>query len=421
MHESESVEYACPGEKAPVSRAVHLGRLTRYYPACRQCMHRGDTSGLSPKQLKRLAETHSRPAAQPLFHEEGAAGVYRNELEPETAQRLAAAFGVWSQRNGPQAAVPPVIVLGGDGSPWTPELTAAVGEGLRWAGCQVVDVGQVSAACLAFALTQLQASGGILVSHRNEPLQTVGLSFWAPGAWPLSAGGELEAVRALFEAGVNRPTRRFGSLRRFQAEPAYLASLADHYHALRPLRFLLDSRCGPVTGYLDKLMRSVACQALPCRIATAHAADQIRNANAHFAAQLDEAGERLFLWDERGHRIDSEQLLVLIAGHLLAERPEAVVVVEQGVSLATIQKLQQLGARVVVSGSRRSDMAQAMSQHQAHLGGGFHNRLWYPIAPNTSPPSPAPPLADALATLTHLLVLLSQSDRPLSDRFGGGQ
>jgi hypothetical protein len=47
-------------------------------------------------------------------------------------------------------------------------------------------------------------------------------------------------------------------------------------------------------------------------------------------------------------------------------------------------------------------MARSMAEHRARLGGGPSGRLWYGSA------------ADALQTLTHLLVLLSQSDRPLS-------
>lgn len=420
MHEPESIEYSCPGEKAPISRAVHLGRLARYDPACRQCMHRGDTAGLSPKQVKRLTETHDRRASRTLFHEEGIAGVYLNELNPETAKRLASAFGVCLRNSDPQTAEAPVVVLGGDGSPWTPELTAAVGEGLRWAGCHVVDVGQVSAACLTFAIMHLQASGGVLVHHRNEPFQTVGLKFWAAGAWPLSAGGALEAVQRLFESGVDRPTRRFGSLRRFQADNPYVASLAEHYHAMRPLRLVLDTRCRPLAAYLEKLTHSVACQFLENRITAERLPDEIRDAQAHFAVQVDEDGERLFLWNELGQRIDHEQLLVLVARHLLADEPEAVVVVEQDTSAPTIQTLAHLGVQVVVSGSRRSQMAQAMGEHRARFGGGASGRLWYapptPAENTRCPPCPAPPSADALATLTHLLVLLSQTDQPLSKR-----
>lgn len=362
MHEQQRVEYHCPGEKAPITRALHLGRLTSYYPACRQCPRRDDTAGLSTKQVKRLTETQCRGERRSLFHAEGVAGVYLNDFHPKTAKDLAAAFGVYLGRAEVEAAQAPVVVIGGDGRPLTPEVTAAVSEGLRWAGCHVVDIGQASAACLAFAIEQVQASGGILVGNPTSLAQTVGLRFWAAGARPLSAGPALEAVRNLFEAGTDRPTRRYGSLRRFQADIPYLASLAEQYHALRPLRFVLDTNCRPLLGYLEKLLRPVACELLPCRTTSEQLPSQIQADKAHFGARIDDDGQRLLLWDERGQRVDSERLLGLIARHRQADQPGSDIVVEQDAS----------------------------------------GRLWYG---NT---------ADALQTLTHLLVLLSQSDRPLS-------
>ena len=86
-------QYRCPGEQHPISRAVHLGRLAAFYPACRQCdsprRHRHDLAApgraVGRNQL-------ARPAAS-LFHDEGAGGVYLNDLTPAAAKDIAAAFG----------------------------------------------------------------------------------------------------------------------------------------------------------------------------------------------------------------------------------------------------------------------------------------------------------------------------------------
>ena len=48
-----------------------------------------------------------------------------------------------------------------------------------------------------------------------------------------------------------------------------------------------------------------------------------------------------------------------------------------------------------------------MRQHDALLGGGPSGRLWHAVG--------RLPLADALRTLTLLLVLLSRDDSPLSE------
>ena len=51
-------------------------------------------------------------------------------------------------------------------------------------------------------------------------------------------------------------------------------------------------------------------------------------------------------------------------------------------------------------------MAEALRRHGAACGGSPDGRLWYGGA--------GVPLPDALHTLTHLLALLSRSDRPFS-------
>ena len=95
---------------------------------------------------------------------------------------------------------------------------------------------------------------------------TVGLKFWAHGE-PLSQGGLLDEIAAALQSRtgeglVDRPSRRFGSLRRFAATEVYLSEFRPAYHALRPLRFVLDCELGPVVPTWE-LIRTVACRIVP--------------------------------------------------------------------------------------------------------------------------------------------------------------
>ena len=53
-------QYRCPGERHPISRAIHLSRLAAFYPACRQCQHRHDTGQLPPQTLQRIQQVERR-------------------------------------------------------------------------------------------------------------------------------------------------------------------------------------------------------------------------------------------------------------------------------------------------------------------------------------------------------------------------
>ena len=468
-------QYHCPGEAHPISRAVHLGRLAAFYPACRQCPRRDDTGTLSPRRVAQLAETSSRGQPRSLFHAEGAGGVYLNDLTPAVAKDIAAAFGAlmreaaWdgglgtlvpseggtrkpevriAEDSNPQFAIPdPSILLAGDGRPLTAELVAAAAEGLRSTGCNVVDIGPSTAACLAFAVHHLQAAGGVLVGNPGEDSHTAGLKFWMAGPRPLSAGGSLEPIVQRYQAGVERPARCYGELRRFQADRPYLAQMSEHYHALRPLRVVVDSASRPTVDFLQRLAATVACEIIPTRSTRSDLPRQILDDAAHFAVCIDGDGEMCLALDEQGRAVSPERLLLLLAcfSHDKGRTADSVpllrrssaecnplpgtackqavahgsekcgpagqssvksVVLETETSRAIADRLERLGMQIVTSSPRRADMYSSMVEHVAALGGGPSGRFWHSEA--------GLPLCDALMTVTRLLIALSCADEPLS-------
>ena len=194
-------------------------------------------------------------------------------------------------------------------------------------------------------------------------------------------------------------------MRRVDAQAAYLAGLSPFYHALRPLHVAINAPCPPVIEYLRTLTAQVACRLLPCL--SGHVADAVRAAGAHFGITIEDDGETCRLWDEQGRPVPSERLLLLLARHLLTQQSGATVVVEAGSSPALAGQIAALGGRAVTADPARAAMAAAMREHEALLGGGPSGRLWHAVG--------RLPLADALRTLTLVLVLLSRDDRPLSE------
>jgi phosphomannomutase len=303
---------------------------------------------------------------------------------------------------------------------------AAAAEGLRSAGCNVVDIGPSTAACLAFAVHHLQAAGGVLVGNPGDDSHTVGLKFWAPGPSPLSAGGSLEPIMDRYvvfrsakvapfrgakgdyataiDSPALEPARNYGELSRFQADRPYHAQMSEHYHALRPLRVVVDSASRPTLDFLQRLAAAVACEIIPSRSTRNDLPQQIRDDAAHFAVCIDGDGETCLALDEQGRTVPPEHLLLLLASY--KKEHGEVLVLETETPQAVADRLEQLEKRVVTSGPRRADMYAAMRQHGATLGGGPSGRFWHSEA--------GLPLCDALMTVTRLLMLLSRSDEPFS-------
>ena len=386
---------------------MHLGRLSRFYPGCRECSHRDQTATLSARLVKRLAETRRQDDPDPLFGADGASGVYLNQLDPAWARKIARALGTRLYREMTGEEARPEVVIAGDGRLFTPELLAAVAEGLRWAGCGVIDVGAATAPCTAYAVAHLGAAAGVLVGNPTVRVHTVGLRFWAKEARPL--GTELLAyLSQVASAEVDRPVRKSGPSRRFQAEIPYLGDMAHSYHALRPLRFVLDTASEPLACYLAKLLEPVACRAIRCRVLPGELAKQIVEDRAHFAVRIDDDARRCRLIDDRGRDVAGERFCSLIAEHLTAEQSNRPIVLEDGTPVEAARRITNQGAQVFTCSSEALEIDRVMRRTGAIFAGGPDGRFWYPSTDGHNS-------ADALVTLTHLLRLLSQSDRRLSE------
>lgn len=445
---NEPASYRCPGERYEISRSVHLGRLASFYPACRTCPHRDETGTLSAKRTKQIIAARGRGSSTDLFYQEGIAGVELNEIEPSMAHRAAVALADYlrAEDSAPANSEPPpcpaasagcTIVIAYDGRPVTAELVAAAADGLRYGGCHVVDIGPQSAPCLARSIDALGAAGGFYLGNGPSLRHTVGLKFWSAGGRPLSAGAGLESVAKRMRDGVPRPTRRFGTLARFQPEDAYRSRLQSYFHGLRPLRIALDCRCQPMRRDLDQLAADVACQFLPP--AAAREAPGGKTSVIHFHFWIDGDGEGCRVQDEQGQTIDGHRLLSMLAKHGLDQECDAIVIESRAdapqprVSRKASPNLFQRernsveevtfrppltassAAAVEAIDSSRAAMDRAMRESCATIGGGNSGRIWF---------GHDPPLPDALETLARLLVILSKSDRPLSevaasDIFGG--
>ncbi len=408
--------YQCPGENQPISRSIHLGRLASFYHACKSCPHRSDIELVTDQHA--AEQFAARKSSAMLFGNEGIVGSYLSNIGTSEARTIATAFGILLARKSKLPTPRPVVVVASDGRPMTAELMASASEGLRLAGCDVVDIGFATSPCIVFAINHLNTGGGLLIGNpTGQPLE-IGLKFWAAGGEPLSAGGQLDQLKNLLENGVNRPTRTGGNTRRFRADVPYLACLTRYFHALRPLRFVLDTPSGQLQRYLIQLATAVSCeitllgrQAVANTTAATPPLDRIAagvlERKAHFGVWIDGDGEAWQLVDERGRQIEAERMACLLMDGILGERPQSSVVVEDTTHNWISKRLLDRGGRVHCTVPSREASFAALRTTNAVLGGGPSGRFWF---------AESSPTIDALRALAVLLTTLSQSDRHLSER-----
>jgi len=438
------VEFLCPGDRHPIDRAVHLARLASFYPPCRDCPHREDAGTMSKRRI-RLLKARSAEKNGPQFHSEGFTTHVQSPAAAKDIERVAGAFSHAVCQG--DAASQPTILLAGDGRATTIGLVQAASEAIRRSGVAVIDLGAATAGCLQAATVRFRACGALFIQTRQENRLFADASFWNADARPLSLDFGLDAVKRAFDA-PRPPRRRMAAVRRMSGHRPYLDSLRPHFHALRPLRLRVQTASHAAIGYLDALRQAVACRFV-------YEARDAEHNDCHFGIRIDGRGEACWLTDERNATVDPAVLLLCLAGfyrarpgqdvtgadepcatsspplppwaHAHPEPPQEllpaapaspathqipatraslpVIVLEEATPLEIERRLTESGFGVVRSQPARAAIFAAMCEHHALLGGGPSGRIWH---------GGRAPVLDALRVLTAMLVLLSQSDRPLS-------
>jgi len=416
----ETLEYTCPGDSRPISRATHLSRLATFFPACRECVHRNDTGGLAATTLDRLLRSQHRVARPTLFTDEGVRGVHRNELTRADADRLAAALAwlSWQDRprklgDDPSTHSAPVIVVGHDTRPAARDLLAGVLAGLVRSGCRALEIGTVSDACFRFAVDHLQADAGIRVTGDGHPESWIGLDAVSGRGRPLSRSAGLEAWEHAAENRHPRPTRIAGHRRAFQATEVYEATLRRHLLASRPLAICLLAPEGTQRDSLERLLEPLAWNLLehdardtPSSRRRERVAELTRQHRADVGIAWDHDRDRAWFCDETGTPIDPFRLFVLLATRILALYPGRSVVLAAACAERLASTIRQLGGRPrSFAGSSRASTWQAIHDHDAVLGLDPHGTTWC---------SEHAPTHDPLLVVAHLLQTLDRHDRPLS-------
>ncbi|MCA9039431.1 MAG: hypothetical protein KDA65_03690 [Planctomycetaceae bacterium] len=436
---SESVlEYCCPGETEPISRAVHLSRLAAYYPKCQHCPHNQETGSLAVSLPKgKTVATNSKPQPVPsgeLFRSEGVRGVYLNEINRTKAEQLTAAFArlLWQQtplmgrrerepdpRKRPRtvnSVHAPKVVVGYDQRPAAPDLVMGVCSRLRLMGCEVIDIGLTTKPCFLHTVHHLEGASGILVTGANAETSSIGLDFVGAGAVPWSLPGRLSTLQSSWENPASRPKRQSPPQRTFQAFVPYEASLWKHFHALRPLTVAVASPSRLVLRTLDRLFESLPCTLKTINLSPRHVVMRtaedidvqelksfVEENSADFGFLIEEDGMRCQLLDEQGELIGSDELTLMLAELLLdVRRPVLLNAADHETLIAT---LRMLGLTVLTSITTHEETSQQLAAQNGLLAGGTEGYFWY---------NNLFPTADAILTMAHVLQMLSKQVKPLS-------
>jgi len=314
-------------------------------------------------------------------------GQLGTELDEEIAYRIGRAYAEFLK--------PKNVVLGGDIRLTSVALKAALSEGIRDAGADVIDIGMVGTEEVYFATSHLQADGGIEVTASHNPIDYNGMKPIREGSRPISSDTGLLDIKRLAEANEFFPAEasKRGAYKQLSVLDAYLDHLFTYVDlsSIKPMRLVMNAGNGAAGHVVDALEARFTALNLPIELIKifnepdgtfpngipnpilhenrAPTIDAVLEHKADMGIAWDGDFDRCFLVDEKGSFIEGYYIVGLLADAFLLKNPGAKIVHDPRLTWNTIEMVEQGGGEAIQSKTGHAFIKERMRSEDAVYGG----------------------------------------------------
>ncbi len=402
-------------ETAPASPAIPAARPGRASPQFTADQLPMEVFNHEPAHAPSTESTVNLPAS--IFRAYDIRGVVGQTLTEEIVYEIGRALGSEAFARGQQT-----VVVARDGRLSGPTLSEALGNGLRAAGRDVIDIGRVPTPVLYFATHYLNTGSGVMLTGSHNPPDYNGLKMVLKG--DTLAEGDIQALRRRIEKGDY--TSGSGSYGRQDILADYLQTITQDVKLKRPLKVVVDCGNGVAGEAAPRLLRALGCDVveLYCEVDghfPNHHPDPSQLENLHdliaavprhqadLGLAFDGDGDRVALVDARGGVIWPDRQLMLYAKDVLSRNPGASIIFDVKCSRHLVKFITKHGGQPLMWKTGHSLIKRKMKETGALLAGEmsghiFFKERWFGFD-------------DGLYTAARLLEILSADSRSVLDIF----
>lgn len=307
-------------------------------------------------------------------------GSYPSVLNEELSRNIGYAFA--------QEFQPKRVVIGHDARLSGPALYAALAEGFRAAGVDVVGIGLCGTEEIYYAAFAKGFDAGIMVTGSHNPADENGFKMVRGGAIPVSGDSGLFNIRDRIAAGQDIPADLIGSFSEACFRDDYIEHLLGYLKPdiLRRFRIVAD----PGNGCAGLVMTKLA-ERLPLDIHLihgepdgtfpngvpnpllpenrAHTIKAVRELKADFGIAWDGDFDRCFFYDHEGRFIEGYYLVGMIAEALLVCNPGAKIIHDPRLTWNTQAVVRAAGGVPIESKTGHAFIKERMRAEDALYGG----------------------------------------------------
>jgi phosphoglucosamine mutase len=252
-------------------------------------------------------------------------------MTPATALRVGVAAGGYFIRGDHKHRV----VIGKDTRLSGYMLEPALAAGFLSVGMDVIMVGPMPTPAVGMLVRSLRADLGVMISASHNPYYDNGIKLFGPDGYKLS-----DDIEANIEARIDQPERDvraasadLGRAKRLDdAEGRYIEFAKNTFpkgKTLAGLKIVVDCANGAAYKVAPTVLWELGANVIPIGVepngfnindgcgstATDYMCAQVRKQGADLGIALDGDADRVLVADERGHLINGDQLMGLIAGY----------------------------------------------------------------------------------------------------------
>jgi phosphomannomutase len=351
-----------------------------------------------------------------ILREYDVRGIIGETLSAADASALGRAYAASLRREGKER-----VCVGFDGRLSSPELEAALCEGLAESGLEVLRIGRGPTPMLYFAVHHLGADGGIQVTGSHNPPDHNGFKIMLGKA--SFFGERIQDLGRIAAAGafVNGDGRVVDA----PVFDAYVQRLLADFRPGRPLDVVWDAGNGATGEALETLAarlpgrHTLLFTEIDGRFPNHHPDPTIpenlaeligtvRDGRAEVGIAFDGDGDRIGVVDGEGRILFGDELLQILAEEVLARHPGSPIIADVKASRALFERIEALGGQPVMYKTGHSLIKAAMAERKAPLAGEMSGHIFYADGFYGHD--------DALYVAIRLLGILAASPDTLADR-----
>lgn len=283
------------------------------------------------------------------------------------------------------------VAVGYDGRLTSPELEAALVEGLAAGGVDVVRIGRGPTPMLYYAAATLDVDGGIMVTGSHNPPDHNGFKLVLQGRPFFGDAIQRLGERALALGPVTGPR---GAVRERSVFDDYVARLAQDYDGRSGLVVAWDcgnGATGEVVAALvnrlpgrHALLNATIDGTFPAHHPDPTVAENLVQLQQAVAAQrcdigigFDGDGDRIGVVDAAGRILWGDQILLVLARDVLARHPGAPILADVKASQVLFDEIARAGGRPVMMQTGHSLIKARLAEEAAPLAGEMSGHIFF--------------------------------------------